>query len=638
MDHPRLEDSGASGPAAFIHPQKARPKTATMRPRAGGGFGSSNSRSFTATPAAGVGPGAYNVWSSERNASPLNALSRPPPVETSPPRNARASAGLQVPIAGVASDARPATAHRDHSSRPLDDARRDAHHGSDIARKARELNALSRVRIGDEDDGAGTVTVADVARAREEYARTLPDKGPQPYTQPSYPAVAPYPGVAAHPGYDQFPPAGALGYSPFAGGGAAVAGAVVPVFDEDLVLEQARRNRLRGLPPPPNPYQQARQQAQPPSPAINQPGRSNWLRVQPTSDVPSRLARTADARDRPTSEGGSADDVMLLWYPDESSKPATAAEVDALESSVRKLVENLEVSAGSREKAVIRLFSQFPEGARSLRAGGITPDQFQQMLMELRVTWATPATARALFHRFDFDGNGTLRASELGAMLFKHNVEARTKVTMGRVREVLAARGASGISTVADTVRQFRIFDRDGSGAIDPDEFRRGMELCLRSTDIWPLSRADEDALFRTFDRNGDGRIAFEEFVRSLRANMKASRRDVVVRAFEKLCAVARVDARVGIRLSDIAQQYDAGRNPRVQAGTATRGEVLRVYLQGFDKDSDDLVTLDEFVEYYTWLSFCMLDDASFKRMVFHSLQLDDGDGEFVRPAEGWTK
>mmetsp|Transcript_25103 Transcript_25103/g.73705 ORF Transcript_25103/g.73705 Transcript_25103/m.73705 type:complete len:283 (-) Transcript_25103:196-1044(-) len=282
----------------------------------------------------------------------------------------------------------------------------------------------------------------------------------------------------------------------------------------------------------------------------------------------------------------------------------------------------MEVGAGTRARALRRLFSNFPAGAAALYGDGIGPDDFERMLCHLRIQWATGPVARALFDRYDLDLSRTLTAAELEAMLFKANAGSRVRVTVGRVREALAARGATGINAMQDTIRQFRIFDKDGSGSVDREEFKRGMALCLRGSDVWPLSRADEDALFQTFDRNGDGRIAFEEFAKTVRAGLSRAREAVVLRAYEKLCAVAQVDPMRGIRVDDIARQYDANAHPLVHSGKSTPGDVLEAFLRGFDKDRNAVVSLEEFVDYYTWLSWGVGSDEDFKRMVAKSLQL----------------
>lgn len=309
----------------------------------------------------------------------------------------------------------------------------------------------------------------------------------------------------------------------------------------------------------------------------------------------------------------------------EGEPRATSVQVDALEASLRRLLHEMEVSSGSRARALRRLFNAYPQGAAALHdGGGIGPREWEAMLLAIKVQWATRATAAALFERYDLDGSRTLTAAELEAMLFREGLGGRARVTLGRVREALAERGADGVHSMQDTVRQFRIFDEDRSGTIDQAEFRRGLELCLKGTAIWPLARADLDSLFAVFDESGDGRIAFEEFARAVRSPLSPRRLDLVLRAFHTLCAIAGADPRSGLKLREIAARYDAARHPMVVEGKATVGQVLAAFLAGFDKNEDAVVSLSEFVEYYTWLGWSLRDDRLFTRTVIDSLHLED--------------
>lgn len=96
-----------------------------------------------------------------------------------------------------------------------------------------------------------------------------------------------------------------------------------------------------------------------------------------------------------------------------------------------------------------------------------------------------------------------------------------------RFREELNLRGGRGIIGL---LKQFRIFDTDGSGCLDKYEFKKAVEDY--EVDVHPK---DLDNLFNSFDKNSDGKINYDEFVNSIVGPLNKYRLHVVERAFDKL-------------------------------------------------------------------------------------------------------
>jgi Ca2+-binding EF-hand superfamily protein len=305
--------------------------------------------------------------------------------------------------------------------------------------------------------------------------------------------------------------------------------------------------------------------------------------------------------------------------------------VDRLEASLRRLLDGLALSAGSRARACQKLFLGAPRATATALSEGraVSAAELGEALAALHVQWATAESARGLCARYAAAGPaGALDAASLVSGLFPETSAERARALLGRVREALAARGASGARTVQDTLRQFRLFDADGNGGVSRDEFKRGLALCLGGTALWPLGRADLELLFNAFDRNGDGRIAFEEFAHAAREPMTAQRIDLVLRAYERLCGLAGADPRGGLPLRAIGAAYDAAAHPRARDGRASAGRCLEAFLGGFDKDQDALVSAAEFVQYYTWHSWHLRgDDRAFERVLAESLRLGGLEG-----------
>lgn len=136
------------------------------------------------------------------------------------------------------------------------------------------------------------------------------------------------------------------------------------------------------------------------------------------------------------------------------------------------------------------------------------------------------ADFKAVFTRFDTDGDGSINLQELGdAMraLGQDPTEAELKDIIARVdtdgdgaisfQEFLAEmakRMKSGISE-RDMQEVFRAFDLDGDGHISVDELKQAMAQVGEK-----LSQEDVEAMIREADLDQDGQVNYEEFTRIL--------------------------------------------------------------------------------------------------------------------------
>jgi Ca2+-binding EF-hand superfamily protein len=74
---------------------------------------------------------------------------------------------------------------------------------------------------------------------------------------------------------------------------------------------------------------------------------------------------------------------------------------------------------------------------------------------------------------------------------------------------VVAAMNENQLTTNEKLQAAFKMFDKDGSGIISPEEIKE--VLSFGGTN--QLSKASIDAIVKQVDENGDGEISFEEFV-----------------------------------------------------------------------------------------------------------------------------
>ena len=132
---------------------------------------------------------------------------------------------------------------------------------------------------------------------------------------------------------------------------------------------------------------------------------------------------------------------------------------------------------------------------------------------------------RAAFDAYDVDGDGAISEAELLAMLRKLGAsELEAEATAARVLshmdldgdgrvafdEFVAGFGPFVASSDEALRAAFRVFDTDGSGAIELREF----EALLHKLNIHPpRGHADVERIFAAADADRSGHISYEEFV-----------------------------------------------------------------------------------------------------------------------------
>eukprot|EP00040_Diaphanoeca_grandis_P042203 m.264395 g.264395 ORF g.264395 m.264395 type:complete len:211 (-) comp55932_c0_seq1:81-713(-) len=176
------------------------------------------------------------------------------------------------------------------------------------------------------------------------------------------------------------------------------------------------------------------------------------------------------------------------------------------------------------------------------------------------------------------------------------------------IRARCLARGASGIKGIG---RAFRIMDDDGSKSLNFSEFKKGLNdygIRLDQTEQY-------QEVFDLFDVNHDGTIGFDEFLEKLRPPMSQTRINLIRKAFSKLDKNGSGD----ITVEDLKGTYNVKSHPKYLNGEWSEDEVLVKYLEVFQKGSDeidDVVTWEEFLNYYSGVSASIDTDAYFTLMM----------------------
>jgi Ca2+-binding EF-hand superfamily protein len=85
--------------------------------------------------------------------------------------------------------------------------------------------------------------------------------------------------------------------------------------------------------------------------------------------------------------------------------------------------------------------------------------------------------------------------------------------------------------------------------------------------------------IFKLFDRDGNGEINYDEFLRSIVGKMNERRQNTVILAFKKFDK----DGNGVIDIEDLKGKYNAKMHPDVKTGKKTEEDVLYEFLDTFE-------------------------------------------------------
>ena len=199
-------------------------------------------------------------------------------------------------------------------------------------------------------------------------------------------------------------------------------------------------------------------------------------------------------------------------------------------------------------------------------------------------------------------------ASTKKEYLNENSVEGILKI----IREKLSKRGVQGICSIA---RNFRIVDENNTQTIDFNEFKKACKIFNFGLDDNQMRIA-----FVAFDRDNTGEIDYDEFVRSIRGEMNEFRQKIVQKAFE----ILDINKNGEVSFDEIKNKYNARNHPDVLSGKKTEDEILKEFMDTFQEtynylcgtETDNIITIEEFLEYYENVSMIIDDDNYFELLL----------------------
>ena len=191
---------------------------------------------------------------------------------------------------------------------------------------------------------------------------------------------------------------------------------------------------------------------------------------------------------------------------------------------------------------------------------------------------------------------------------------------LNKIRETLASKGIKEVCSIA---RYFRIVDENNTQTIDYKEFKK----CCEQFNL-NLTEDEVKTAFISFDRDNTGEIDYDEFLRTIRGDMNDFRKNLVYQVFNKLD----LNGNGEISFDELQAKYSAKSHPEVLSGKKKEEEVLKEFMDTFQDtynylcgtETDNIITLEEFMEYYENISMTIDSDEYFEAMLNNAWNLNN--------------
>ena len=196
-------------------------------------------------------------------------------------------------------------------------------------------------------------------------------------------------------------------------------------------------------------------------------------------------------------------------------------------------------------------------------------------------------------------------------------------------------RGSRGIMSLR---RTFMIYDDNNSDIITFQQFQK----YIYDFRI-PITDDQIKGVFNLFDKEKKGEINYVNLIGAITGQMSDFRKNLIQKVFEKLD----VDNKGFINVEDIRSSYNPKRHPDVLNGKKTEPEILSEFIDILDyhfnllnqkrNPNDKRVTLNDFIDFYTYISALYDDDEYFEAVIIRSWGLS-GHFNFAKGYKGSNK
>ena len=196
---------------------------------------------------------------------------------------------------------------------------------------------------------------------------------------------------------------------------------------------------------------------------------------------------------------------------------------------------------------------------------------------------------------------------------------SKTDDIISLFRKKIIARGIRGIMSLR---RTFVLLDENKSNKLKKKQFHKFLEDYR-----YNIPTNLENKLFDIFDIKKNESIDYNEFISKIFGTMNDFRKQIVQKVFQKLDK----DNKGIIDYDIIRESYNADKHPEVLNGKRTKQEVLARFIDMFEyhfnllnkNKNNEGATMEEFEEFYNYISVLVDNDKYFENMMSRVWGLD---------------
>ena len=186
-----------------------------------------------------------------------------------------------------------------------------------------------------------------------------------------------------------------------------------------------------------------------------------------------------------------------------------------------------------------------------------------------------------------------------------------------------------GIKSIFILQRWFNLYDKTASGKISFENF----DMILNNYKFDEISLQSRQALYSLFDIEKNGLMSYDGFIKCLIGNISDFRKSII----KKIYNTIPIDINGNIKIDDIKNNYNPIKHPDILSGKKNYdmlknefNDMLDIYKQYNEflyKKSFDLLSLNDFIEFYAEFSLDIIDDKVFDDLIGKVWNLNANNG-----------